>query len=49
MKYLTRLVWYGVTRLLAACLALGLLLMGFSLAMNASNVYIILKAKYPDL
>ena len=43
MKYLTRLVWYGVTRLLAACLALGLLMMGFFLAMNASNVYIILK------
>ena len=43
MKYLTRLVWYGVTRLLAACLVLGLAIMGFSLAMNASNVYIILK------
>ena len=43
MKYLTRLVWYGVTRLLALCLALGLIIMAFSLAMNASNVYIILK------
>ncbi len=43
MKYLRRLVWYGVTRLLAACLALGLIIMSVSLAMNASNVYIILK------
>ena len=43
MKYLRRLVWYGVTRLLAVCLALGVAIMAVSLAMNASNVYIILK------
>ena len=43
MKYLNRLVWYAVTRVLAACLVLGLAIMGVSLAMNASNVYIILK------
>ncbi|MBQ8080274.1 MAG: hypothetical protein IJ240_00065 [Clostridia bacterium] len=43
MKYFRKLIWYGATRLLIVCLVLGLLMTGFYLAMNASNIYIILK------
>ncbi len=43
MRYFRRLIWFVATRLLALCLALGLLMMGFYLAMNASNMYVIVK------
>ncbi len=43
MKYLRRLVWYLATRLLVLCCVLGLMTMAFYFAMNATNIYIILK------
>ena len=46
MKYLRRLVWFIASRLLALLLVLGLLSVTFYFAMNAMNIYIILKDAY---
>ncbi len=43
MKYLSRLIWYLVTRLAALTCALGLMTVVFYFSMNAANIYIILK------
>ena len=43
MRYFKRFIWYFATRLLILSFALGTLLLGFYLAMNASNIYVILK------
>ena len=43
MKYLRRFLWYVATRLLVVCCVLGILTTAFYFAMNASNIYIILK------
>ena len=43
MKYFRRFIWYFASRILILSLALGLMLMAFYLAMNASNVYVIMK------
>lgn len=43
MKYLRRLVWFIASRLLALLLVLGLMSVTFYFAMNAMNIYIIVK------
>ena len=43
MKYLRRLLWYLLSRLLVLCLVLGLMTIVFYFSMNATNVYIVLK------
>ena len=43
MKYLRRLLWYLVSRLLILCLALGLMTIVFYFSMNATNVYVVMK------
>lgn len=43
MKYLRRLIWFIASRLLAILLVLGILSVTFYFAMNAMNIYIILK------
>ena len=43
MKYLRRLVWFIASRLLALLLVLGILSVTFYFAMNAMNIYIIIK------
>lgn len=43
MKYVSRLVWYIASRLLIICCVLGLMTTAFYYAMNASNIYIIIK------
>ncbi len=43
MKYLRRFVWYLASRLLIVCCVLGLMTTAFYFAMNATNIYIILK------
>lgn len=43
MKYLRRLVWFIASRLLAILLVLGILSVTFYFAMNAMNIYIIIK------
>lgn len=43
MKYLRRLVWFIASRLLAVLLVLGILSVTFYFAMNAMNIYIIIK------
>lgn len=43
VKYLRRLLWYLVSRLLILCLVLGLMTIVFYYSMNATNVYIVLK------
>ena len=43
MKYLRRFIWFFALRILILTLALGLMLMAFYLAMNASNTYVIIK------
>lgn len=43
MKYLRRFVWYVASRLLLACVLLGLLVVTFYYAMNVTNIYIVLK------
>lgn len=43
MKYLRRLVWFIASRLLALLLVLGVLSVTFYFAMNAMNIYIIIK------
>lgn len=43
MKYLRRLIWYVGTRLLILLCVLGLMTTAFYFAMNATNIYIIIK------
>lgn len=43
MKHLRRTVWYFASRLLVACVVLGLMVVVFYYAMNATNIYIVLK------
>ena len=43
MKYFRRLVWFAATRLLVAVAVLGVFVMAFYFAMNAANIYVILK------
>ncbi len=43
MKYLRRLIWYISSRLLVLCCVLGLMTTVFYFAMNATNIYIVLK------
>ena len=43
MKKLRRFVWYLATRLMLITVLLGLLMVTFYYAMNATNIYIILK------
>ena len=43
MRYFRRFIWFFASRLLIVCLALGMMLMAFYLAMNASNIYVIVK------
>lgn len=43
MKYLRRFIWYAASRLLIILIVLGLLTTAFYFAMNATNIYIILK------
>ena len=43
MKYLRRLVWFIASKLLAVLLILGILSTTFYFAMNAMNIYIIIK------
>lgn len=43
MKYLRRTVWYIASRLLVACLVLGLAITIFYYAMNLSNIQVVLK------
>ena len=43
MKYLRRLVWFIAAKLLAVLLVLGILSVTFYFAMNAMNIYIIIK------
>ena len=43
MKHLRRLVWFIAFRLLAVLLVLGILSVTFYFAMNAMNIYIIIK------
>ena len=43
MKYINRFVWYIATRLMVCCFVLSVLVFAFYYAMNASNIYIILK------
>ena len=43
MKYLRRLIWYAASRLLLVTLVLGVMVVSFYYAMNATNIYIVLK------
>lgn len=43
MRYLRRFIWYIATRLLIVLLCLGILTVTFYFAMNASNIYVIIK------
>lgn len=43
MGYLRRLVWYVASRLLIACLVLGMMVVAFYYAMNTTNIYVVLK------
>ncbi len=43
MKHLRRAVWYFASRLLVVCLVLGMMVVTFYYAMNATNIYIVLK------
>lgn len=43
MKHLRRTVWYFASRLLVVCLVLGMMVVTFYYAMNATNIYIVLK------
>ena len=43
MKYLRRIVWFFVNRLLVLCVILGLIMTVFYYAMNLSNIQIVLK------
>lgn len=43
MGHLRRLVWYVASRLLIACLVLGMMVVAFYYAMNTTNIYVVLK------
>ncbi len=43
MRYLRRLVWYIASRLFIALLLIGVLTITFYYAMNATNIYIVIK------
>lgn len=43
MKYLRRFVWYLATRLIATCVVLAILVVGFYYAMNVANMQVVLK------
>lgn len=43
MKHLRRTIWYFASRLLVLCLVLGMMVVAFYYAMNATNIYIVLK------
>ncbi len=43
MRYFRRFIWYFASRLLILIIALGTMLLAFYLAMNASNIYVIMK------
>lgn len=43
MRYLRRLVWYIASRLFIVLLLLGILTVTFYYAMNATNIYVIIK------
>ena len=43
MRYLRRLVWYIASRLFIALILLGILTVTFYYAMNATNIYVIVK------
>lgn len=43
MKYLRRTIWYVASRLLVVCLVLGIMVVAFYYAMNATNIYVVLK------
>ena len=42
MLHLRRLVWYIVTRLLLVCIVCGMLVCGFYMCLNTSNIYVVL-------
>lgn len=42
MLYIRRLVWFIATRLIILCILLGMLVCGFFMGMNMSNIYVIL-------
>ena len=43
MKHLRRTIWYIASRLLCICLVLGLMVVVFYYAMNATNIHVVLK------
>ena len=43
MKYLRKLIWFVVFRLLILCCVLGLVVTSFYYAMNANNIQVVLK------
>ena len=43
MKHLRRTIWYLASRLLGICLVLGLMVVVFYYAMNATNIHVVLK------
>ncbi|MEG0146285.1 MAG: hypothetical protein RR739_09510, partial [Clostridia bacterium] len=42
MKYVRRFLWFIASRLLAFSIIVSILILGFYLAMNAANIYILL-------
>jgi len=42
VQYIRRLVWFTATRLIIFCILAGMLVCGFFMCMNISNIYIIL-------
>ena len=49
MKHLRRLIWYAASRLMLITLVLGMMVVAFYYAMNATNIYIVLKDGMPGL
>ena len=48
MKHLRRTIWYLASRLLGICLVLGLMVVVFYYAMNATNIHVVLKDGIAD-
>jgi len=42
LKYLRRLLWFGVNRLVMFSVVIAILIVGFYLAMNTANIYVLL-------
>ena len=42
MLYFRRLIWFIASRMLLVCVLLGMLVCGFYMAMNVSNIYVVL-------